>query len=242
DDRRDIKLRKDANGKAIVLSEEFRQLWDRIKHKTTYRVEFDSAKLVRACIDDLMRGAPITKTRLQWRKADLAIGKAGVEATEKKDGAATISLQENDLELPDLLTDLQERTRLTRKSLVAILTGCARLGEFKLNPQEFIKLVTETINRRKRLTLVDGIKYKKLGDQEFYAQELFAENELQGYLRNMLTDTRKSIYESVLYDSATERAFAEGLENNESVKLYAKLPAWFKVPTPLGSYNPDWAV
>lgn len=242
DDRRTIRLRKDPKGKEVVLSEEFRQLWDRIKYKSTYRVDFDSEKLIRECIEDLNRAAPITRTRLQWRKADLAIGKAGVEAVEKREGAATITLREEDIELPDLLTDLQDRTRLTRKSLVAILTGCARLGEFRLNPQQFIELVAETINRRKRMTLVDGIKYQKLGSDEYYAQELFLENELTGYLRNMLPNAEKSIYESVLYDSATERAFAEGLEKNDIVKLYAKLPDWFKVPTPLGSYNPDWAV
>ena len=81
-----------------------------------------------------------------------------------------------------------------------------------------------------------------MGDQHFYAQELFEKEELTGYLKNMLTDTQKSIYESVVYDSTTERDFAEAMEMNQAIKLYAKLPGWFKVPTPLGSYNPDWAV
>ena len=81
-----------------------------------------------------------------------------------------------------------------------------------------------------------------LGDEEYYAQELFELEELTGYLRNMLNST-KSVYEQVVYDSAgVERTFAEQLEKNEAVKVYAKLPAWFKVPTPLGTYNPDWAV
>ena len=92
------------------------------------------------------------------------------------------------------------------------------------------------------MALVVGIKFQKLGVQQVYAQELFDKEELTGYLKNMLMDTQKSIYEHVVYDSTMERDFADALEKNDAIKLYAKLPGWFKVPTPLGSYNPDWAV
>jgi len=110
------------------------------------------------------------------------------------------------------------------------------------NPQLFIDYCSEAINRTKRLALVDGIKYTKIGDDHFYAQELFEQEELKGYLKNTL-EVQKSVYTHVVYDSAgIEKTFAEDLERNESVKVYAKLPACFKVPTPLGSYNPDWAV
>ncbi|MCZ7817485.1 type III restriction-modification system endonuclease [Pseudomonas aeruginosa] len=241
DERRQVPLRKGKDGKAVYLSDEFKALWDRIKHHTTYRVQFDNAKLVTDCIAALQKAPVIAKARLQWRKADISIGKAGVAATEKV-GAATVVLDEADIELPDLLTDLQDRTQLTRRTIVSILTGSGRLDDFKRNPQQFIELTAETINRCKRLALVDGIKYQKLGDQHVYAQELFEKEELTGYLKNMLLDTQKSIYEHVVYDSTTERDFASGLEKNEAIKLYAKLPGWFKVPTPLGTYNPDWAV
>lgn len=241
DERRQVPLRKGKDGKAIYLSDQFKALWDRIKHQTTYRVQFDNAKLVADCIAALQKAPVIAKARLQWRKADISIGKAGVAAMEKA-GAATVVLDEADIELPDLLTDLQDRTQLTRRTIVSILTGSGRLHDFKRNPQQFIELTAETINRCKRLALVDGIKYQKLGDQHVYAQELFEKEELTGYLKNMLQDTRKSIYEHVVYDSTTERDFADGLEKNEAIKLYAKLPGWFKVPTPLGTYNPDWAV
>ncbi|WP_250480187.1 DEAD/DEAH box helicase family protein [Caballeronia sp. GAOx1] len=241
DERRDVPLRKRKDGKAVYLSDEFKELWDRIKHHTTYRVRFDNAKLLDACIAGLKKAPAIAKARLQWRKADIAIGKAGVEATEKE-GAATVVLDEADIELPDLLTDLQDRTQLTRRSIIAILTGSGRLDDFKRNPQQFIEQTAEIINRCKRLALVDGIKYQKIGDDHFYAQELFARDELTGYLRNMLLDTKRSIFEHVIYDSDTERQFAEALEVNDGVVLYAKLPSWFKVPTPLGPYNPDWAV
>lgn len=241
DERKAVPLRKDTDGKAIYLSDEFKALWDRIKHQTTYRVQFDNAKLLDDCIAGLTKAPAVAKARLQWRKADIAIGKAGVQATEKE-GAATVVLEETDIELPDLLTDLQDRTQLTRRSIISILTGSGRLDDFKRNPQQFIEQTAEIINRCKRMALVDGIKYQKIGDEHFYAQELFAKDELTGYLRNMLLDTKRSIYEHVIYDSTTERDFADALEKNEGVVLYAKLPSWFKVPTPLGPYNPDWAI
>ncbi len=183
---------------------------------------------------------PITKTRLQWRKADLAIGQAGVEATETATSAPVV-LDEGDIELPDLLTDLQDKTQLTRRSIHRILTDSGRLDDFKRNPQQFIELAAEAINRAKRLAIVDGIKYQRLGDEEYYARNLFETEELTGYLKNMI-DVTKSVHEQVIYQSDTERTFAEQLEKNEAIKVYAKLPGWFKVPTPLGTYNPDWAV
>lgn len=123
-----------------------------------------------------------------------------------------------------------------------ILTDSTRLDDFKRNPQQFIELSAEVINRAKRAALVDGIKYQRIGDEHYYAQELFAQEELTGYLKQSL-EVSKSIYERVVYDfPGVERTFAEQLEKNEAVKVYAKLPSWFKVPTPLGTYNPDWAV
>ncbi len=241
DDRETVPLRKGADGKAVTLSEDFKALWDRIKHKTTYRVQFDNDKLIRDCTAALTRDLHIARARLQWRKAEIGIGKAGVEAREKE-GAYTVTLDEADIELPDLLTDLQDRTQLTRRTLVKILTECERLDDFKRNPQQFIEQAAEIINRCKRMALVDGIRYQRMGDDAVWAQELFETEELTGYLTNMLRDTKRSIYEHVVYDSATERDFADALEKDDDVVLYAKLPGWFKVPTPLGNYNPDWAV
>ncbi|MGC4396290.1 type III restriction-modification system endonuclease [Hydrogenophaga sp. T2] len=241
DDRETVPLRKGADGKAVTLSEDFKALWDRIKHKTTYRVQFDNDKLIRDCTAALTRDLHIARARLQWRKAEIGIGKAGVEAREKE-GAYTVTLDEADIQLPDLLTDLQDRTQLTRRTLVKILTECERLDDFKRNPQQFIEQAAEIINRCKRMALVDGICYQRLGDDAVWAQELFETEELTGYLTNMLRDTKRSIYEHVVYDSATERDFADALEKDDDVVLYAKLPGWFKVPTPLGNYNPDWAV
>ena len=236
DERRQVRTRQ-----TVLNSPEFKALWDRIKHKTTYRVQFDNEKLIDSCIRALKDGPHIAKTRLQWRKADIAIGKAGVEATERE-GAATVVLDETDIELPDVLTDLQDRTQLTRRTIHRVLVGSDRLEDFKRNPQQFIEMAAEAINRCKRLVVVDGIKYQRLGDEHYYAQELFEKEELTGYLKNMMTDATKSVYEQVVYQSDIEATFADQLEKNAAVKVYAKLPGWFTVPTPLGTYNPDWAV
>ena len=235
DERRSVRPRQ-----AVLNSPEFKALWDRIKHKTTYRVKFDNEALLEKCTRALQQAPEIPKTRLQWRKADIAIGQSGVEATERV-GAATVVLNEADIELPDILTELQDRTQLTRRSIQRILSASGRLGDFKRNPQQFIELAGQAINNCKRHALVEGIKYQRLGDDHYFAQELFETEELTGYLRNML-DANKSVYEQVVYEYGTESRFAEQLENNTAVKVYAKLPGWFTVPTPLGSYNPDWAV
>ena len=235
DERRPVRPRQ-----AVLHSQKFEALWDRIKHKTTYRVAFDNEDLLAKCTQALRDAPPIPRTRLQWRTAGISIGQSGVEATETA-GAATVVLDEAAIELPDLLTDLQDRTKLTRRSIQRILCGSGRLEDFKRNPQQFIELAGQVINHCKREVLVDGIKYQRIGDEHYYAQELFEQKELTGYLRNMLEAT-KSVYEQVVYESGIEKDFADQLEKNAAVKVYAKLPGWFKVRTPLGSYNLDWAV
>ena len=236
DERTQVKTRQ-----AVLQGEDFKALWERIKYKTTYRVQFDNEALLATCIQAIK--APnfaIPKTRLQWRKADLAIGRSGVDAKGTVT-SAPVTLDEGDIELPDILTDLQDKTQLTRRSINRILVNSGRLDDFKRNPQQFIELVAEVINRSKRLALVDGIKYQRIGDEDYYAQQLFETEELVGYLKSMI-DVNKSVHEQVSYQSGIERTFAEQLEMNEAIKVYAKLPGWFRVPTPLGPYNPDWAV
>ena len=236
DERKQVKTRQ-----AVLQGEDFKALWERIKYKTTYRVQFDNEALLATCIQAIK--APnfaITKTRLQWRKADLAIGRSGVDAKGTVT-SAPVTLDEGDIELPDILTDLQDKTQLTRRSIHRILVDSGRLDDFKRNPQQFIELAAEVINRSKRLALVDGIKYQRIGAEDYYAQQLFETEELVGYLKSMI-DANKSVHEQVIYQSGTERTFAEQLEMNEAIKVYAKLPGWFRVSTPLGPYNPDWAV
>lgn len=234
-ERKQIKVRQ-----AVLNSREFNELWDRIKYKTTYRLHFDNERLIEACTNALRDAPPVLRTRIQWRKANLKIGKSGIDAAEHE-GAASVVINEDQIELPDILTELQNRTQLTRRSICKILIESGRLNDFKRNPQEFIDLAAKAINRCKQVAIVDGIKYQKLGNDHYYAQELFEAEELTGYLKNLLK-SQKSVYEEIVYESDNERAFAEELENNSAIKVYAKLPRWFAIPTPLGNYHPDWAI
>ncbi len=225
----------------VLDGADFRALWDRIKAKTTYRVDFDNATLLANCIEALKAAPAVPATRVHIKKADISIDRSGVSATVTSQELPLV-IDESGLHLPDILTELQDKTALTRKSLATILIQSGRLNDFKRNPQRFMAMAIDEIKRCKQRALVDGIRYQRLGDQDCYAQELFAADELTGYLKQMIP-TQKTIYDHVIFDSVgVERPFAEELEKSAAVKVYAKLPDWFKVPTPLGTYNPDWAV
>jgi type III restriction enzyme len=136
--------------KSVLVSPEFKALWDRIKHKTTYRVQFDNDKLIRDCIsgaDDAPAHRQDPAAVAQGRHRDRQ-GRRGGD--RESAGADTVTLDEADIELPDLLTDLQDRTQLTRRSIARILTESGRLDDFKRNPQQFIELAADAINRCKR--------------------------------------------------------------------------------------------
>ena len=238
DERKNISLNKE-----IFLGEDFKQLWERIKYKTTYRVNFDNHKLINESVIEIqnsLKNIPITKTRARFRKAGVEIGKGGISTNKTKESNFT-SIDEINIVLPDILTNLQDSTHLTRKSIVEILQKSKHLDDFIRNPQQFIEIVTKSINRTKSRIIVDGIKYQRIGNQDYYSQELFEQEELSGYLKNIIPAS-KSVYNEIMYDSGIEKKFAKDLESNESIKLYAKLPHWFEIPTPLGSYNPDWAI
>ena len=234
DERRRVKPRE-----AILDGAEFQALWDRIKHRTTFRVRFDNEALLESCSRALADAPPIPRPRLIWEQGGVSPGRGGVSGKVRESGAAY--LDDTGVDLPDLLADLQNRTGLTRRGVCRILIESGRLDDFLVNPARFIETAAETINRRKRLALVDGVKYQRLGDEHYFAQELFRSEELIGYLRNTMAAT-KSVYDHVVCDSDNEAAFAASLERFAAVKVYAKLPRWFQVPTPLGPYNPDWAV
>ena len=225
---------------AVLDSEEFKALWERVKYKTTYRVRFNNEGLLEECAQALANAPLIPTARLQWETAAVQIEPGGVQGRLLESGAPA-PLRDDAIKLPDLLTELQDRTQLTRRSIARILSDSGRLQDFRNNPQKFVETAAEAINRRKRLSLVDGIKYHRAGEDAYYAQELFAREELTGYLNKMI-ESKKSVYDCVKWDSENERKFAEQLERNAAVKVYAKLPGWFQVATPLGPYNPDWVV
>ena len=226
--------------KQVYLDPEFKELWDRIKYKTTYSVEFSSQKLVEECCKEMQRSLSVSSAQLVYTKAGLDINVGGI-VTEESDRYA-VSLDNMKENIPDIIAYLQNQTNLTRKTIVEILIESKTLDLFKKNPQIYMEQVSKIISSKMKLLLIDGIKYTKIGDDEFYAQELFDDVELSGYLSKNMIASKKSVYEYVIYDSGNEETFATSFENNKSVKLYAKLPSWFKISTPLGSYNPDWAV
>jgi type III restriction enzyme len=234
-DKKTIKLNKQ-----VFLDPEFKNLWDRIKYKTTYSVDFDSGELINECCKEMQSSLSVSSAKLIYTKAGLDISVGGVVAEESDRYAVGLdNLQEN---LPDVIAYLQNETNLTRKTIVEILLKSDTIHLFKKNPQSYMEQVAQIITAKMRHMIVDGIKYTKIGDDEYYAQELFETEELTGYLYKNMIESKKSVYEYVVYDSANEENFAKSFENNKSVKLYAKLPGWFTIPTPLGSYNPDWAV
>lgn len=226
--------------KQRFLGDDFRELWDKIKYKTTYAVDFDTEKLIERCCRMLQEGLDVNSAKLRITKAKVNVTAGGVNTSETlRTTAETGNVK---IALPDIVTYLQNRTNLMRKTIVRILIESRTLELFKRNPQNYMESVAKLISAVMRDFIVDGIKYTKLGDSEYYAQELFEAEELTGYLEYNMMESNRSIYNYVVYDSENERRFAEGLEHNDKIKVYAKLPSWFKISTPLGGYNPDWAV
>lgn len=238
---------KNANEKVKVtlnkqrfLSPEFKELWDKVKYKTTFSVDFDTEELIKNCVKEIKETVSISKVKQMYTKANLDYTVSGIVAEETDKYAEDIeSVRFN---IPDIITYLQNETQLTRRTIVEILKQSGKLQDFKNNPQKFMDTVSEIIQRKMRYLIVDGIKYEKLGDEEYYAQELFEEEELYGYLSKNMLESDKAVYDYVVYDSDVESSFAQAMEKNARVKVYAKLPGWFTIDTPLGKYNPDWAV
>jgi type III restriction enzyme len=233
--------------KEVLLNKNFSELWEKIKYKTTYKVKFDSNKLIEKCAKVMHDSLSIKDEKYIFTKKRLELTHGGIEEGFSTSEDSRIDFQVK-YKLPDIITYLQNETNLTRKSIVEILVKSNTLEDFKKNPQLYLEEATNTIRRTMKSFIVDGIKYEKIGSGEFYSQDLFEIEDLFGYLRDELNKegdmvaSTKSPYESLVLDSDIERNFALELEKNKNVKVYAKLPSWFKIPTPLGNYNPDWAV
>ena len=237
DDARKVNFKKEF----FIDNEDFKNLWDRIKYKTTYSVQVDTDKLVERCANKIYDEVTIGRGRFVTRKIKLAITEGGVLQDEDTPRESVRVIDEVVSSLPDIVTYLQNETGLTRKSIINILMQSKRLDAFKKNPQAFIESVIDIIRNEMRLTLVDGIKYQRI-DNDMWCQELFENSELKGYLNSNLLESNKSPYNYVIYDSIVELNMAKRLESSENVKVFTKLPSWFKIETPLGSYNPDWAL
>ena len=228
---------------------EFQELWKRINRRTYYQVNFDTSDLVKKsvkAVDDLLK---VTEIRIvveggsMEKIRDKESLEAGVAMTQGN--IRTIHLTEavGKGVTYDLIGQLVSATGLTRKTIVEILKGIkpATFSMFKMNPEEFIMKTARIINDCKALAVIQCIKYEKLNDE--FSTDIFTENALRGKLGVNAIESVKSLYDLVVLDSmGTEKNFAESLEHEDDVVVYTKLPRGFYINTPMGKYNPDWAV
>ncbi len=233
--------------KRVELNPDFKALWDKIKHKTQYRIEFSTHKLIDLASHKLQAMPAVKPVALVVDHTQASLTEAGVGAGLKVQTPKARYVTSHSV-LPDLISELQERTQLTRSSLLEVIKRCGRLNEFKNNPQGFITEAAKEIHKALDELLVDGIRYQKLAGEE-YSMELFDEPELQVYLdrtyqvqRGEVDGVVQTPYDYIEYDSDIEHKTAHALDGAENVKFFCKLPRWFKIPTPVGDYNPDWAV
>lgn len=227
--------------KEVMLSPDFKDLWERIKPRTTYRVEFETDTLVTKAVNAIQRMPKIEAPKVRVTTGQVRPTKAGVGTTLV---AASEELVASHVpNVPDVLGYLQRETELTRSTLVRILKESERLSEVFVNPQRFMDQVTGIIKHELHRLLVDGIKYERvpaMAPDAEWEMLLFRSEELIDYLSAVQVD--RSIYEYVVYDSDVERIFAKRLNDREDIRLFVKLPRWFAVETPVGRYNPDWAI
>lgn len=228
--------------KRIELNADFKALWDKISQKTRYSVEFKTEKLIELAATKIKKMAEIKPVQIEITKRDLEIKESGLEG-----GVITsnrIHIASNEQPLPDILAFLQRETELTRKTLVQILKESDRLKEFTVNPQVFMTETAKLINRALHELIIDGIKYEPIHGQ-YYEMRLFEIKEVEEYLTRLYhvqSNDNRTPYDYIAYESSTEEQIAKLLDSDEKVKFFCKLPRWFKVATPLGDYNPDWAV
>ncbi|MEQ1653132.1 MAG: DEAD/DEAH box helicase family protein [Hyphomicrobium sp.] len=227
--------------KEVTLTAEFKELWDRIKPKTVYRVEFETADLVGRAAKAISSMEKIEAPKITVTTGSLAVKRGGVDA--KAMSVSEEAVRPGAAGLPDILSYLQNETDLTRSTLAQILRQSGRLVEVFANPQRFLDAVGKIINSELHRLLVDGIKYDRVqgaGPESAWEMMKLDGGELVDYLNAILVT--KSVYDYVPYDSEIERKFASELNDRDDIKLFMKLPRWFVVETPVGEYNPDWAV
>ena len=248
-DKKVTKLKVDK-----LKNEDFLKLWDAIKYKTQYEVQFDIEALIENCIQKI-NGIKVDKPKIYLKNQEIeSIGTKGfVEGSNKHN---VIDISSHITLIPDIITRLQNDTNLTRKSIATILKGVTNLHFLAVNPEQYIQACIYAIKNRMQVSIADGIVYKKIGDTVFYSQELFkspslvhaleelyhTEIEVDIFEEEQEEQNTKTLYEDEFYDSKVEEKFAQQLEQSGTIKFYLKLPSWFTIDTPLGKYNPDWAI
>lgn len=238
-----------ARAKAIAkrtpledLPEEFKNLWERIRQRTRYHVTIQTDALV-ADVIGALNGLAIDPPRIVAEKA--VVDGEGERLRAKLVGQGVLAQIADRPAVPNLVTMLDDMLshisppiRLTRRTLARILTSLDNMGAAIRNPQEFASKAARVIRERAVHHLIDGIRYEK--DGTWYEMSEWSEEQEGG--KDRMIEVDKSIYDHIVVQSETEKRFAEGLLARNDVRLFVKLPSWFKVATPVGNYNPDWAL
>lgn len=226
---------------------EFQELWNKINVKSIYEVDFDSNELIEKSIKALNDKLVISKMRVRITEGEQrnTMSLSQLKSDDFMQVGKVRNQVYNDY-VPvktkyDLIGSISEDTELTRHTIIEILKNIRKdvFEQFKYNPEEFIRKATNLINDEKATTIIDGITYNKIDDK--FSNEIFTENNLRGKLGVNAIEVKKHIYDYVITDSNVEMEFARKLEQGEVI-IYAKLPNGFKIRTPFGNYNPDWAL
>lgn len=230
--------------KEVLYSPELEALWKKISRKTTYRVTFDNGQVVMGAIETIKRAPEIKPLRIEVTRNKMQLVRGGIHHSGMV-GESTSNLA-GTFELPDIVSELQDETSLTRQTIIEILYGSNRLHEFLQNPYDYIQMVKSAIKAVLAKVVVDGIEYEKLAEEVYELRNFQSdsEEEVEKFVDRLyeVRNQQKSITDKLALDSATEQEFAKYLDSREDIKLFLKLPAKFVVPTPVGDYNPDWAI
>jgi type III restriction enzyme len=242
------KPKKIPLNEANFKKREFQELWGRINHKAVYQVEFDSAELIRNCIRVLDTSLKVTVMQYLVEAGKQVVGLAveqleagtGFKVSETKVEHSAVSA--GSTVKYDLLGEIAEKTQLTRRTCASILTGInpGTFTKFRQNPEQFITEASRLINEQKATVIIEHLSYDPLDDR--YDSSIFTENQTAQDLTKAGDKLKKSVYEYVVTDSKVERSFVERLDVSDEVVVYSKLPRGFFIPTPVGDYNPDWAI
>ena len=227
---------------------EFKALWSRINARSVYVVDFDTDELVRKAISALDRKLRVSKIYFQvvsgsmdsiGSKEELASGGSFVK---DKSASYNVDIAANSNVKYDLVGKLVDETGLTRKAIIAILQGIQPVvfNQFRDNPEEFIVKAAALINEEKATAIIEHITYDVLDDR--YGTDIFTDPTIKGKLGVNAMKAHKHLYDHIVYDSSNERDFATELDTNTDVAVYVKLPDGFYISTPVGRYNPDWAI
>jgi type III restriction enzyme len=225
---------------------EFQNLWNKIKVKTVYEVDFDSDELIQKSVRAIDRTLSVKKVIVnitageQKNTMDEASLKAG-NSMEKLKNVTEKTVSLLGAVKYDLIAEIAKETQLTRKTIVKILQNIKKetFYNFRINPESFIKEASRIINTEKAATLINNIVYSKT--DKTYSDDIFTINNFKGSLSDNILKVKRHVYDYLKTDSDIERDFGKDLETGE-VLVYAKLPNDFKIPTPVGNYNPDWAI